>query len=45
MRTIELHVVVYPIKAVSVFNPYISYEWFGLKDQFKRIRRWRELEQ
>ena len=43
MRTIELHVVVYPLKTLSVFEPYISYEWFGLKNQTKRVRRFVDL--
>lgn len=42
IRTIELYVDYYPpaLKA----QPFIRYEWFGLKDQKKRIRKYVYLE-
>ena len=38
MRTIELSV-----EVVVVSEPFIRYEWFGLKNQAKRIRRFVDL--
>ena len=41
MKMIELQVEILKYNKTTV----LRYEWFGLKNQVKRIRRWRELEQ
>ena len=42
MKTIELQVEIFFQDNKARI---LRYEWFGLKNQAKRIRRWRELEQ